>query len=66
MKLLGDRPGDGHAGDKPGGDKPAAGRDATVAYRNRVQEVKVPPVDRLPAWGVADRYSGLEPEGRAR
>ena len=59
-------PGDNHPGDNHSGDKPAAGRDATVAYRNRVQEVKVPPVDRLPAWGVADRYSGLEPEGRAR
>lgn len=76
VKLLGDRPGDGpagdnhpgdnHPGDNHSGDKPAAGRDATVAYRNRVQEVKVPPVDRLPAWGVSDRYSGLEPEGRAR
>lgn len=55
VKLLGDRPG-----------APAGGRDATVAYRNRVQEVKVPPVDRLPTWGVADQYSGLEPEGRAR
>ena len=61
VKLLGDRPGDNHSGDKPAG-----GRDATVAYRNRVQEVKVPPVDRLPTWGVADRYSGLEPEGRPR
>lgn len=74
VKLLGDRPGDNHSGDNHSGDnhsgdKPdgaAAGRDATVAYRNRVQEVKVPPVDRLPIWGVADRYSGLEPEARAR
>lgn len=66
VKLLGDRPGNGPVGGNHSGDKPAGGRDATVAYRNRVQEVKVPPVDRLPAWGVSDRYSGLEPEGRAR
>ena len=72
VKLLGDRPGagpsgDGSSGDQPNGDAPpGGGRDATVAYRNRIQEVKVPPVDRLPTWGVADRYSGLEPEGRPR
>lgn len=74
VKLLGDRPGAGPAGDGPSARAPSAdgssapgtpvgGRDATVAYRNRVQEVKVPPVDRLPTWGVADRYSGLGPEG---
>lgn len=96
VKLLGDRPSAGPAGNGPSagapsadgspgpGHAPSGGRDATVAYRNRVQEVKVPPVDRLPTWGVADqysglgaaerasgpvadrRYSGLEPEGRAR
>lgn len=60
--------GPGHD-DGPGGGRPGhgptgfVGRDATVAYRNRVQEVKVPPVDRLPTWGVTDQYSGLGPEG---
>lgn len=65
VKLLGDRPGDGPPGKgQPGGGPPGfVGRDATVAYRNRVQEVKVPPVDRLPTWGVTDRYAGLGPEG---
>ena len=70
VKLLGDRPGDGRSGGGgPGHDGPGhgpaglVGRDATVAYRNRVQEVKVPPVDRLPTWGVTDQYSGLGPEG---
>ena len=33
------------------------GADATVAYRNRVQEVKVPAVDRLPTWGMEDRWA---------
>ena len=76
VKLLGDRPGPGPPGNgQPGEDRPGhdgrladgpaglVGRDATVAYRNRVQEVKVPPVDRLPTWGVTDHYSGLGPEG---
>ena len=70
VKLLGDRPGHGRSGgDGPGHNGPGhgptglVGRDATVAYRNRVQEVKVPPVDRLPTWGVTDQYSGLGPEG---
>lgn len=68
VKLLGDRPGDGPPGKGQPGDGPAGlvGRDATVAYRNRVQEVKVPPVDRLPTWGVTDQYSGLGPGDRPR
>lgn len=75
VKLLGDRPGNGPAGNGPSagapsadgssGPGPSGGRDATVAYRNRVQEVKVPPVDRLPTWGVADQYSGLGAAERA-
>ncbi|WP_420450205.1 histidine phosphatase family protein [Ilumatobacter sp.] len=35
-------------------------RDATVAYRNRVQEVKVPDIDRLPTWQVHDDWSGMD------
>ncbi len=35
------------------------GRDATVAYRNRVQEVKVPTIDQLPTWQVDDDWSGF-------
>ncbi len=35
------------------------GRDATVAYRNRVQEVKVPVIDELPTWQVDDHWSGF-------
>ena len=68
VKLLGDCPGDGPPGKgQPGGGPPGfVGRDATVAYRNRVQEVKVPPVDRLPTWGVTDQYSGLGPGDRPR
>lgn len=38
----------------------ANGRDATVAYRNRVQEVKVPQIDQLPTWKVADDWGGFE------
>lgn len=33
---------------------------ATVAYRNRVQEVTVPSVDQLPGWGVHEDWIGLE------
>jgi len=35
------------------------GRDATVAYRNRVQEVKVPAIDELPTWQVDDDWAGF-------
>ena len=35
------------------------GRDATVAYRNRVQEVKVPNIDQLPTWQVNDDWAGF-------
>ncbi len=35
------------------------GRDATVAYRNRVQEVKVPQIDELPLWQVDDQWAGF-------
>jgi len=36
------------------------GRDATVAYRNRVQEVKVPNIDQLPTWTVNDQWGGFD------
>ncbi len=39
------------------------GRDATVAYRNRVQEVKVPDIGQLPTWQVTDDWSGFAPTG---
>lgn len=35
------------------------GRDATVAYRNRVQEVKVPSIADLPTWQVHDDWAGF-------
>jgi len=35
------------------------GRDATVAYRNRVQEVKVPDIGHLPTWRVDDDWAGF-------
>ncbi len=35
------------------------GRDATVAYRNRVQEVKVPDIGQLPTWQVDDSWDGF-------
>lgn len=47
VKLLADVEGSEH------------GRDATVAYRNRVQEVKVPAIDQLPQWTVDDQWSGF-------
>ena len=47
LKLLADREGQ------------AGGRDATVAYRNRVQEIKVPAIDALPAWSVKEEWGGL-------
>lgn len=34
-------------------------QDATVAYRNRVQEVKVPTIGDLPAWSVHEEWAGL-------
>ncbi len=34
-------------------------RDATVAYRNRVQEVKVPDIGSLPPWSVDDDWAGM-------
>lgn len=42
------------------------GRDATVAYRNRVQEVKVPDIGQLPTWQVTDDWSGFADRGEAR
>jgi broad specificity phosphatase PhoE len=36
------------------------GRDALVAYRNRVQEVKVPDIAQLPTWSVHDDWAGFE------
>ncbi len=36
------------------------GWDATVAYRNRVQEIKVPRIDQLPQWAVHDEWSGFD------
>ncbi len=40
--------------------RPTGERDALVAYRNRVQEVKVPDVGRLPVWAVHDEWAGME------
>lgn len=37
----------------------ANGQDATVAYRNRVQEVKVPDIAQLPSWSIADQWPGF-------
>ena len=50
VKLLGDT------------DWSRGGRDATVAYRNRVQAVKVPDIEQLPTWSVHDDWSGMTPE----
>jgi broad specificity phosphatase PhoE len=47
VKLLGDT------------DWSAGGRDALVAYRNRVQEMKVPLIDELPNWAVHDEWAGM-------
>ncbi len=47
VKLLGDTP------------WTAGGRDAMIAYRNRVQEVKVPDVEQLPQWSVDDEWAGF-------
>ena len=41
-------------------DNTVNGRDATVAYRNRVQEVKVPQIDQLPTWEVNDQWAGFD------
>ncbi len=40
-------------------DSTTGGRDATVAYRNRVQEVKVPDIGALPTWQVHDDWAGM-------
>jgi broad specificity phosphatase PhoE len=47
VKLLGDT------------DWSKGGRDALVAYRNRVQEMKVPAIDQLPNWSVRDDWAGM-------
>jgi broad specificity phosphatase PhoE len=39
----------------PGGDK-----DALVSYRNRVQQVKVPAIDELPAWSLDGEWESKE------
>lgn len=49
VKLLGDA------------DWTRGGHEATVAYRNRVQEVKVPDIERLPTWSLGDHWTGLGP-----
>jgi len=36
------------------------GHDATVAYRNRVQEIKVPDINQLPNWSIHDDWPGFE------
>ncbi len=41
------------------GTESTGGADATVAYRNRVQEIKVPRIDQLPQWSVIDDWSGF-------
>lgn len=50
VKLLGNRAETGN------------GQDATVAYRNRVQEVKVPDISQLPAWSVSEDWAGMSTE----
>ena len=35
------------------------GADAMVAYRNRVESIKVPHIDQLPVWQVDDDWSGF-------
>ena len=35
------------------------GRDAMVAYRNRVENVKVPVIQELPTWRVDDEWGGF-------
>ena len=35
------------------------GNDALVAYRNRVQDTRVPRIDDLPAWRVAEDWAGF-------
>lgn len=42
-----------------GRDATINGSDALVAYRNRVQEVKVPNIDQLPTWQVNDDWAGF-------
>lgn len=37
----------------------ANGRDATIGYRNRVQEIKVPDITALPTWSVSEDWPGL-------
>ena len=36
------------------------GREAMVAYRNRVQEIGVPDIDRLPTWRLEDQWLSRE------
>lgn len=57
VKLLADR--SGSAPDRDGPEP--AGQDATVAYRNRVQEVKVPDIEQLPAWSINESWGGFAP-----
>ena len=40
------------------------GSDAMVAYRNRVEQIKVPSIDQLPTWQVHDTWAGFAKEGQ--
>ncbi|MGH8931213.1 MAG: histidine phosphatase family protein [Egibacteraceae bacterium] len=40
-----------------------SGREALVAYRNRVTEVHVPPLDQLPTWELGEQKPKGEPHG---
>ena len=48
-----------YAATDPTGGSAGIEQDATVAYRNRVQEIKVPRIDRLPHWSVHDDWGGF-------
>ncbi|MGH1492366.1 MAG: histidine phosphatase family protein [Acidimicrobiales bacterium] len=52
VKLLGDT------------DATTGGSDATVGYRNRVQEMKVPDISLLPSWQVHDDWAGMPDQNR--
>ncbi len=60
---------DSHAGGSTGAQGSSgthSGRSAMVAYRNRAEEVQVPPVEQLPMWQTSETWAGFAMNSEAK